>query len=95
MLLFQPEPLSHDPQMLPVTPSERDHSQVTRTELDTPRLLSILIPLYNEEEFISELLTRVLKAPLPDGMERELIVVDDASNDGSLEIAEQFLRRYP
>ena len=54
--------------MLPVTPSERDHSQVTRTELETPRLLSILIPLYNEEDFISELLTRVLKAPLPDRM---------------------------
>src|SRR6476661_5684444 len=87
--------LSQDAQMLPVTPSERDHSQVTRTELETPRLLSILIPLYNEEDFISELLTRVLKAPLPDGMERELIVVDDASNDGSLEIAEQFSQRYP
>jgi glycosyltransferase involved in cell wall biosynthesis len=28
-------------------------------------------------------------------MERELIVVDDASNDGSLEIAEQFSQRYP
>jgi glycosyltransferase involved in cell wall biosynthesis len=56
--------------------------------------LSILIPLYNEEEFISELLTRVLEAPLPEGMERELIVVDDASNDGSLEIAEHFSQRY-
>src|SRR5215831_9610553 len=51
-------------------------------------LLSVLIPLYNEEEFISTLLDRVLAAPLPEGIERELIVVDDCSTDGSYEIAE-------
>ena len=53
-----------------------------------PGLLSILIPLYNEEEFISSLLDRVLAAPLPEGIDRELIVVDDCSTDGSAEIAE-------
>ena len=49
-------------------------------------LLSVLVPLYNEEEFIAPLLERVLDAPLPDGMEREVIVVDDGSSDGSAEI---------
>ena len=29
-------------------------------------LLSILVPLYNEEEFIGPLLQRVLAAPLPE-----------------------------
>src|SRR4051812_1452848 len=53
-----------------------------------PGLLSILIPLYNEEEFISVLLDRVLAAPLPEGVERELIIVDDCSTDGSFEIAQ-------
>ncbi|HXO38342.1 MAG TPA: glycosyltransferase family 2 protein, partial [Candidatus Acidoferrum sp.] len=86
--------LSHD-LTIPATPSERQHDAAVRTALATPSLLSILIPLYNEEEFIGELLTRVLNAPLPEGMERELIVVDDASNDGSLEIADQFAQRYP
>jgi glycosyltransferase involved in cell wall biosynthesis len=52
-----------------------------------PGLLSILIPLYNEEEFISSLLDRVLASPLPEGLDRELIVVDDCSTDGSAEIA--------
>jgi hypothetical protein len=33
-------------------------------------LLSVLIPLYNEEEFIGELLARVVGAPLPDGLTR-------------------------
>src|SRR5216110_1041221 len=51
--------------------------------------LSILIPLYNEEEFIGPLLQRVLDAPLPDGVERQIIVVDDGSTDGSAEIADE------
>ena len=60
-----------------------------------PSRLSILIPLYNEEEFIAELLRRVLNAPLPDGMERELIVVDDASTDGSSDVVQELGRQYP
>lgn len=57
--------------------------------------LSILIPLYNEEEFIAALLNRVLEAPLPNGLEREIIIVDDGSKDGSAEIAEEFSEKYP
>ncbi len=57
--------------------------------------LSILIPLYNEEEFIASLLDRVLAAPVPGGMERELIVVDDGSNDGSAEAVEAFVAARP
>ncbi len=63
-------------------------------ETNVPGRLSILIPLYNEEEFIATLLERVLNAPLPDGMDREVIVVDDASNDGSAEIAAAVAERY-
>jgi glycosyltransferase involved in cell wall biosynthesis len=59
-----------------------------------PRL-SILVPLYNEEEFIGPLLQRVLDAPLPDGMDREIIVVDDGSTDGSAEIAEEVAGAHP
>src|SRR5437764_4479095 len=57
--------------------------------------LSILVPLYNEEEFIGPLLQRVIDAPLPDGMDREIVVVDDGSTDGSAEIAEEIARGYP
>lgn len=58
-------------------------------------LLSVLVPLYNEEEFIGPLLERVLRAPLPDGMTREVIVVDDGSTDGSAEIVEQMAACRP
>ncbi len=51
-------------------------------------LLSVLIPLYNEEEFFPAILRRVLQAHLPAGVDREVIVVDDASTDGSTQLAE-------
>lgn len=57
--------------------------------------ISILIPLYNEEEFIGTLLERVLEAPLPDDLGREIIVVDDGSNDGSDKVVEEVVSRHP
>ncbi|MGH9661535.1 MAG: glycosyltransferase, partial [Bryobacteraceae bacterium] len=59
------------------------------------RLFSILIPLYNEEEFAAALFERVLAAPLPEGIDREIIVVDDGSSDGSREIAQRFVDSHP
>jgi glycosyltransferase involved in cell wall biosynthesis/phospholipid N-methyltransferase len=53
--------------------------------------LSVLIPLYNEEEFIGELLSRVVAAPLPGIPHRELIVVDDCSTDQSAAVVEAFI----
>ena len=58
-------------------------------------LLSVLIPVFDEERFIGELLDRVLAAPLPDGVDRELCIVDDASRDGSFPIIEAYQARYP
>lgn len=57
--------------------------------------LSILIPLYNEEEFITELLERVIAAPLPDGLGREIVVVDDGSRDGSVEAVAAVSESHP
>src|SRR5712671_3610122 len=58
-------------------------------------LVSILVPLYNEEEFIGPLVNRVLAAPLPEGLDREIIIVDDGSSDGSLEIAAKLAELHP
>jgi glycosyltransferase involved in cell wall biosynthesis len=57
--------------------------------------ISVLIPLFNEEEFIQEVLERVLAAPLPDTLDREIIIVDDCSRDGSAEIVENFIASCP
>ncbi len=47
--------------------------------------LSIVIPAYNERHTVKELIQRVLEAPLPAGLTREVIVVDDGSRDGTRE----------
>jgi glycosyltransferase involved in cell wall biosynthesis len=57
--------------------------------------ISILVPLYNEEEFVAALLERVIAAPLPEGFEREIIVVDDGSTDASVEEVEAVVEKYP
>ncbi|HSM16822.1 MAG TPA: glycosyltransferase family 2 protein [Gemmatimonadales bacterium] len=46
-------------------------------------LLSVVIPVYNEEESVSRLLTRVLEAPLPANLSLEVVVVDDGSTDST------------
>jgi glycosyltransferase involved in cell wall biosynthesis len=57
--------------------------------------ISILVPLYNEEEFVAALLERVIAAPLPEGFDREIVVVDDGSTDASVEEVEAVMENYP
>lgn len=51
--------------------------------------LSILVPVYNERTVVERSLAQVLAAPLPETMEREVILVDDCSSDGTPEILER------
>ena len=60
-----------------------------------PVTLSVLIPLYNEEEFIGELLSRVAAASAPSGLICEIIVVNDCSKDGSAEVVQEFIASRP
>ena len=53
--------------------------------------LSIIIPLYNEEKTIEEIIKRVLKVDLK-GVEKEIIVVDDGSVDNSAKIVNSFIK---
>jgi glycosyltransferase involved in cell wall biosynthesis len=48
------------------------------------RKLSVLVPVYNEKATVAELLRRVRAVTLP--LEREIIVVDDGSTDGTKEL---------
>lgn len=57
--------------------------------------VSVLVPVYNEEEFAGVLLERVFDAPLPENCALEVIVVDDASTDSSLEIVSRFAAEHP
>lgn len=45
--------------------------------------LSIVIPAYNEVKTVGEVIQRVVTVVLPAGIEKEIIVVDDGSTDGT------------
>ena len=51
------------------------------TEPTTYRLLSVIVPVYNERTTLTEILRRMRAVELP--MDREIIIVDDGSSDGT------------
>ena len=57
--------------------------------------LSIIIPVFNEERFVEELLGKVVGLRLAAGMEKEIIVVDDGSSDGTPAVIRRFLASHP
>jgi glycosyltransferase involved in cell wall biosynthesis len=56
-------------------------------------LLSIVIPVYNERDTLLELIRRVLAVPLE--IDRELVLVDDCSTDGTRELYPQLGQEFP
>ena len=61
---------------------------------ETPALqrptLTVLIPVYNEERTVEELLRRVAEGPYPD---KEVIVIDDGSSDATPRLLEAWAGR--
>jgi dolichyl-phosphate beta-glucosyltransferase len=58
-------------------------------------LLSIIIPAYNEEERLSATLGRVAAFAEEQTYGVEVIVVDNASTDGTARVAKDFVSRHP
>jgi glycosyltransferase involved in cell wall biosynthesis len=53
------------------------------------RKLSVIVPVFNERTTLVEALRRMRTVELPDGIEREIIVVDDGSDDGTRDVLRQ------
>jgi glycosyltransferase involved in cell wall biosynthesis len=53
-------------------------------------LLSIIIPVYNEELTVGNIIDRVKTVMQQTGLKHEIIVVDDCSYDKSLEVAKKY-----
>ena len=61
----------------------------------TQKKLSILIPIYNEEKTILNLINKVLEVKLQKSTEKELILVNDCSSDNSESLIKEFITENP
>ena len=61
----------------------------------TPLYLSLVIPVYNEETNLSELIDRCRKTCLRIGKPFEVVLVDDGSRDQSTKMIKEACRQYP
>jgi glycosyltransferase involved in cell wall biosynthesis len=57
--------------------------------------LSVVIPVYNEQATVQELVRRVVEAPLPAGMTREIVCVNDHSTDGTAAKLDELPALFP
>lgn len=57
--------------------------------------LSIIVPAYNEEKTIFTVLGKIDKARLPDGISKEVIVVNDSSSDNTEREIKKFQQENP
>lgn len=58
-------------------------------------VLSIVIPAFNEEKTIISILEKVRNCRLPDGIEKEIIVIDDCSKDATASLVREYREKYP
>lgn len=54
--------------------------------------LSVVIPVYNEKNTIEKIVDLVRGV---DGIDKEIIIVDDASSDGSQDVLKEIEKKYP
>ena len=63
--------------------------------MSTPLNLSVVVPLYNEEESLPHLVEQLLAALRPSGESFELVLVNDGSSDGTAGVLERLSREVP
>ncbi len=63
--------------------------------MSAPLDLSVVVPLYNEEESLPHLVEQLLTALRPSGERFELVLVNDGSNDRTAEVLERLSRDIP
>ncbi|HRX11898.1 MAG TPA: glycosyltransferase family 2 protein [Draconibacterium sp.] len=62
--------------------------------MENQKILSIVIPVYNEAKTIHEILNRVLEVELNYGFEKEIILVNDFSSDNSGEVIDNYISNH-
>ena len=57
-------------------------------------MLSIIIPSYNEEATLEKIVEKVLNVTPINGIEKEIIIIDDCSQDRSVDIAKKLETKH-
>jgi glycosyltransferase involved in cell wall biosynthesis len=60
-----------------------------------PQKLSILIPAYNEASTIHLILDKVIAIRLIGNLQKEIIIVNDFSKDGTEKVVEEYILKHP
>jgi glycosyltransferase involved in cell wall biosynthesis len=63
-------------------------------ERRTFKILSIVVPVYNEERYLETVISKVIAQPLPGILERELILINDASQDATWDIMQSLPSKF-
>lgn len=84
-------PAAHSQHGAMETPLDQDHGRSPNTPV-VPGLVSIVMPAYNAVEFLAE---SVRSAQQQTYRNWELLLIDDASSDGTLQLAHEFARDEP
>ena len=92
--MTQSPPIEH-PHAAPHAEAHGRGDGAPTTDTARKTKLSIVIPVYNEFATILTLIDMVVKAPLPPGVTREVICVNDCSTDGTEQKLDQLPRLYP
>lgn len=57
--------------------------------------LSVIIPVYNEEKTIHLILDKVIEVPLLNNIQKEIILINDASTDKSEDAIQKYIADHP
>lgn len=59
------------------------------------KTLSVIIPVYNEEKTVHQILDLVLSVELISGISKEIIIVNDCSKDNTKMVIEKYIQNHP
>jgi len=64
-------------------------------KMSRQKILTVVIPVYNEEKTIKKILDKILEVELINGIEKEIIMVNDASSDNTVSVIENYIAGHP
>ena len=56
--------------------------------------LSIIVPVYNEVKTVEIIIKKLVNLKLYNNLQKELIIIDDYSTDGSIDILKKYANKY-